>query len=74
MTEPTPLAAFRSLDVPVLCMVGKRSTVSAHAVTRLLAGALPKVELVEFDKLGHMGPITHPEQVNEAIARFLDRV
>lgn len=70
-TEPTPLAAFRELDIPVLYMVGKRSTASAHGVARLLASALPRVELLEFDKLGHMGPMTHPEPVNEAIARFL---
>jgi pimeloyl-ACP methyl ester carboxylesterase len=73
-TEPTPLADFRRLDVPVLYMVGKRSTASALGVARLLAHALPRVEMVEFDELGHMGPITHAEPVNEAIARFLDRV
>ncbi len=70
-TEPTPLAAFRALDIPVLYLVGKRSTASAHGVARLLAGALPRVEYVEFDDLGHMGPLTHPEVVNPVIARFL---
>ncbi len=71
--EPTPLTAFRSLDIPVLYMVGKRSTASARGVARLLAAALPRVELLEFAELGHMGPITHPAPVNEAIARFLER-
>ncbi len=74
MTEPTPLQAFRSLDIPVLYMVGKRSTASAQGVARLLTGALPRVEVVEFEKLGHMGPVTHPEPVNQAIRRFLERV
>ena len=73
-TEPTPLQAFRSLDVPVLYMVGKRSTASAHGVARLLTGALPRVEVVEFEKLGHMGPVTHPEPVNQAIRQFLERL
>lgn len=72
-TEPTPLTAFRSLDIPVLYMVGQCSTPSAHGVARLLATALPRVELLAFDDLGHMGPITHPNPVNEAIARFLER-
>jgi len=72
-TEPTPLAAFRSLDVPVLLMVGKRSTPSARGVVRLLATALPRVEIVEFEDFGHMGPMTHPDRVNGVIARFLDR-
>ena len=72
-TEPTPLAAFRCLDVPVLCMVGKRSPASARGVARLLAGVLPRVEFVEFEDLGHMGPVTHPDVVNEVIERFLAR-
>jgi pimeloyl-ACP methyl ester carboxylesterase len=72
-TEPTPLSAFRSLDVPVLYMVGKKSPPSAHAVARLLVNTLPRVEVVEFENLGHMGPITHANVVNETIARFLER-
>jgi pimeloyl-ACP methyl ester carboxylesterase len=55
-------------------MVGKRSTASAHGVARLLAGALQRVEVMEFEKLGHMGPVTHPEPVNQAIRQFLERV
>jgi pimeloyl-ACP methyl ester carboxylesterase len=72
-TEPTPLDAFRSLNVPVLYMVGKRSTPSARGVARLLTSALPRVELVEFENLGHMGPVTHPDVVNGAIQEFLLR-
>ena len=34
---------------------------------------LPNVELVTFDDLGHMGPVTDPDRVNETIARFLER-
>lgn len=69
--EPTPLETFRSLNVPILYMIGKRSTPSAHGVARLLVSALPRVEVVEFENLGHMGPVTHPDPVNEVIARFL---
>ena len=72
-TEPTPLSAFRSLDVPVLYIVGRRSTPSAHGVARLLVSALPRVEVVEFEQLGHMGPVTHPDVVNAAIVQFLER-
>ena len=74
LNEPTPLAAMRTLDIPVLFMLGKRSTVSAHGVARLLLDALPRVERLEFDELGHMGPVTHPDQVNPAIAHFLQRL
>ena len=72
-TEPTPLAAFRALDMPVLYMIGKRSTASAHGVARLLTNALPRVEVVTFEALGHMGPMTHPDAVNVVIARFLEQ-
>jgi len=74
MQEPTPLEAFRALDMPVLYMLGKRSTASAHGVAKRLIPVLPKVEVAEFDNLGHMGPVTHPQPVNDAIARFLERI
>ena len=71
--EPTPLAAFGTIDRPVLYMTGKRSTAAAHGVARLLISVLPDVEVVEFETLGHMGPVTDPETVNVAIARFVAR-
>jgi pimeloyl-ACP methyl ester carboxylesterase len=73
MTEPTPLSALASLDIPVLLMTGGRTTTSALGVATRLLRVLPQVEHRTFDKLGHMGPITHPEPVNEAIEAFLRR-
>ena len=70
-SEPTPLQAFASLDIPVLYMLGAASTEPARAVSRLLIPVLPRVRVVEFPDLGHMGPITHPEIVNAEIDRFL---
>ena len=74
MTEPTPLAAFARLDVPLLYREGGRSTASARGVARRLCATLPRVEHVEIADAGHMGPITHPEAVNDAIAHFLARL
>ena len=71
--EPTPLEAFSALEAPVLLMVGSKSPLSSRAVAERLARALPRVELVELEGLGHMGPITHPQVVNERIGRFLAR-
>jgi pimeloyl-ACP methyl ester carboxylesterase len=71
--EPTPLTAFAALDVPVLYMVGKKSPASSLGVAKLLTRALPRVEVREFEALGHMGPVTHPHIVNEAIGQFLER-
>jgi pimeloyl-ACP methyl ester carboxylesterase len=72
-TEPTPLEAFRALDIPVLYVVGKRSPASARGVARLLTAVLPRVEMLELEDPGHMGPMTHPDLVNDAIAQFLEQ-
>lgn len=69
--EPTPLPLLASLDVPVLLLSGSESPVSSLGVTRLLAGALPRVQTLTYSGMGHMGPITHGDMVNEAIACFL---
>ena len=74
LNEPTPLQAFRSLNLPVLFMVGKDSPASSRAVARLLTGTLPNVEVVELEGLGHMGPITHPEVVNQVIVQFIEGI
>ena len=74
MKEPTPLSAFRALRMPILYMTGDQSPASALGVARLLTPVLPNVEVVELEGLGHMGPITHPDLVNQTIARFLARV
>ncbi len=73
-TDPMPLSAFASLDMPVLYLTGGRSPESAHAVARVLTPVLKDVRVVEFADLGHMGPITHPQVVNAQIARFLQDV
>jgi pimeloyl-ACP methyl ester carboxylesterase len=70
--EPTPLAAWQSLDVPVLYMVGAGSPASSRGVFDLLKGVLPRVKVVAFDGLGHMGPVTHPDRVNAVIEEYLN--
>ena len=72
--EPTPVQAFAALDMPVLYMVGKRSPLPSRAVAKILTRVLPRVEVVELDGVGHMAPVTHADVVNDAIARFLDRL
>ncbi|WP_439606264.1 alpha/beta fold hydrolase [Hydrogenophaga sp.] len=71
--DSTPLAAFRALKMPVLLMQGSETTAAARAVATLLAQALPRVELLTLHGLGHMGPVTHPAVVDEAIDSFLRR-
>jgi pimeloyl-ACP methyl ester carboxylesterase len=71
MSEPTPLAAFSQLAAPVLYMVGGRSPASSRGVFDLLKTTLPHVRVRQFDDLGHMGPVTHPEVVNRSVEEHL---
>lgn len=72
--EPTPLSAFAAIDVPTLFLTGSESPASTRSVPRLLCEVLPRVTVVEFEGLGHTGPVTHSERVNEVIGRFLKEV
>ena len=71
--EPTPLAAFAELDVPVLLVTGAASPLSSRAVAQRLRRVLPQVEVAELEGFGHMAPVTNPEAVNPVICRFLER-
>jgi pimeloyl-ACP methyl ester carboxylesterase len=72
LDEPTTRAQLAQLELPVLLMSGSASRASAQGVIRLLTATLPRLQTLVFEGLGHMGPITHPDVVNPAIARFLD--
>jgi pimeloyl-ACP methyl ester carboxylesterase len=73
LSAPLPLSAFTAIAAPVLYLSGGRSPEPAQAVARVLTPALRNVQVVRFERLGHMGPITHPAIVNAEIARFLER-
>jgi len=72
-TEPTLLEAYAAIDIPVLCMTGTESPASSRAVAHALAKTLPQLSMIEFEGVGHMGPVTHPEIVNDVIAEFIER-
>jgi pimeloyl-ACP methyl ester carboxylesterase len=70
-SEPWTADALRSLDIPCLLMTGSRSTAAARRALRLLRETLPRTQVIEFEGLGHLGPITHPERVDDAVEAFL---
>ncbi len=65
--DTTPLAAYRTLSVPVSLLGGERSTLAAKRVLAALASAIPDAVRVEIPGAGHMGPLTHASEVNAAI-------
>ena len=72
--ETTPLAAYSSLDLPALYLVGSQSPASARSVARLLTQVLPDVTTAELEGAGHMAPVTHPGPVNAAIEAHIAQV
>jgi len=64
-------AALRSLDTPCLLISGTHTTAAARRAISLLRDMLPAATAIEFDGLGHLGPITHSQRVDAAIDTFL---
>ena len=70
-SEPWSDEGLRALDVPCLLLTGSRSTAAARRALRLLRETLPRTEVIEFEGLGHLGPITHPTRIDEAVEAFI---
>lgn len=67
----TKLEAYRNLDIPTLLLYGVESPESTRLIVDALSKTLPKSEIRGFLGLGHMGPITHADQIARLIGKFL---
>ena len=73
MSNPSTLDDYRRLEIPTLFMYGARSPESTRLIAEWLGGVLPKAEVRGLLPLGHMGPLTHADQVYSLIDRFIRR-
>lgn len=71
LQDRTPASAYAVIHAPALLLHGERSPVAARHVVARLADAMPNARLQALAGAGHMGPITHLAQVNDAIARHI---
>lgn len=62
---------MEALDLPVLFMRGDQSPPAITAIAGVFVARLPRCEEVVIPGAGHMGPVTHPGPVSDAIAGFL---
>ncbi|MDJ0941879.1 MAG: alpha/beta hydrolase [Kiloniellales bacterium] len=69
--EPTPVGAFRELDMPVLILRGELAPAPTRLVAERLRQALPDCRLETIAGAGHMGAVTHAEDVNAFIVAHL---
>jgi pimeloyl-ACP methyl ester carboxylesterase len=72
--DPVRLEHFKTLDVPVLCIVGRQTRAPVVRIAELVAGALPHASIERVTGLGHMGPVTHPLAFAERAVEFVRRV
>jgi pimeloyl-ACP methyl ester carboxylesterase len=69
--EPTPLAAYSDLRMPVLVMQGEHAPRPTRKIAEMLSSVMPKAGLAVIDGAGHMGPSTHGPMVSELIAAHI---
>jgi pimeloyl-ACP methyl ester carboxylesterase len=60
------------LRMPLLLLSGARTVPPARRIVHLLAAAQPAGECEVLDRMGHMGPVTHPPAFNRCLIEFLD--
>ena len=72
--RPDRSGELASVRVPTLIVVGDADAITPPAVAEAMQKAIPGSELVTVRGAGHMAPMEQPEQVNQAIRRFLEGV
>ena len=70
--DSTPLLA--RLKLPVLVVAGDDDQIAPAAGMKEMADAIPSAEFVLVTGAGHLAPLEQPEQVNEALAAFLEKL
>jgi pimeloyl-ACP methyl ester carboxylesterase len=72
MEEPTPLAAYAGLRMPVLVLRGEHAPRPTRVIAETLPRLLPAARLAVVDGAGHMGPLTHADAVSAYMAAHID--
>ena len=73
IADTTDRARYGAITVPTLVLGGAATPLTERRTLERLAEALPRARLELFPGMGHMGPITHADVVNTAIAAHLAR-
>lgn len=71
MADRTGAKDYASVHAPTLLMSGARSPLAERRVMARLQQSLPRTSSMVLETAGHMGPLTHAADVNDAIAHHL---
>ncbi|WP_340681254.1 alpha/beta hydrolase [Natrinema gelatinilyticum] len=69
--EAYELPETLDIDAPVLLLTGSDGPSHLRDGIRAVDTAVPDSQLVEFEGLGHNGPVSDPERVSTAVQEFL---
>jgi pimeloyl-ACP methyl ester carboxylesterase len=70
--EQHPLADDLAIDAPALLLAGSEGPSHLRDSIRAVHERLDSSRFVEFDGLGHLGPVTGPRRVARAVQSFLE--
>ncbi len=60
------------LDIPVLCIAGRRDRLVPERDVTAMATAFPRANVRWCEHSGHLAPMEEPERVSELLQEFLD--
>jgi pimeloyl-ACP methyl ester carboxylesterase len=69
--RPDHTCDLPSVPAPTLIIVGEHDAITPPEKAQAMAGEIPNVELVTIAGAGHMSPMEQPQQVNDALRRFV---
>ena len=74
VADRTPASAYAKLRSPTLLLTGSATPPAARRVIERLAESIPSARKTSLQGAGHMGPLTHGDEVNELIAKHIAAV
>jgi len=72
LNNPTTLCDLQGLEMPALLACGSETSEPFRRIHGILGDNLPDCELMEVEGAGHMSPLTHADEIAEAIRGHID--
>jgi len=71
MSEYNAFNLLKALAMPVHCIFGENSPKTTRQIARIMSETCPNISSKGLSGMGHMGPVTHSDLVNDQIETFL---
>ena len=72
--RPDSFGDLPGIDVPVLLIVGREDVITPPEDARAMRERLPRAELIEIPRAGHLPPLEEPGAFNAAVRNFLEQM